>query len=90
MERLCSCGAAGFTDDGIPLLKEELVREAMLRAAKLDRPISFHEENPARITNNGINEGEASAFTESGDHPERRRLIWWSVILLWLLKPERK
>ncbi len=74
MERLCSCGAAGFTDDGIPLLKEELVREAMLRAAKLDRPISFHEENPAHITNNGINEGEASAFYGIGGSPREAEI----------------
>jgi dihydroorotase len=57
MEELARCGAAGFTDDGIPLLGKELVREAMMLAKKLDRPISFHEENPERIVNNGINAG---------------------------------
>lgn len=53
-------GAAGFTDDGIPLLEEHFVREAMEQAAKLGMPLSFHEENPAYITNNGINKGKAS------------------------------
>ena len=62
MEALSREGAAGFTDDGIPLLDEALVREAMERAEKLNRPISFHEENPERITNNGVNAGKAAAF----------------------------
>lgn len=61
MEALLAAGAVGFTDDGIPLLREEIARAAMERAAKLHVPISFHEENPAFIENNGINHGEASA-----------------------------
>lgn len=69
MEELARYGAAGFTDDGIPLLGKELVREAMMLAKKLDRPISFHEENPERIVNNGINAGRASAFYGIGGSP---------------------
>lgn len=61
MEELSRQGAAGFTDDGIPLLDERLVREAMVRAKALHKPISFHEENPALIINNGINSGRAAA-----------------------------
>lgn len=55
MRRLAEAGAVGFTDDGIPLMDEKIVREAMRNAAALDMPISFHEENPALIENNGIN-----------------------------------
>ena len=62
MRKLAEAGAAGFTDDGIPLLDENLVREAMKMAAALDLPISFHEENPAYIENNGINRGKASEY----------------------------
>jgi dihydroorotase len=61
MQELAKAGAAGFTDDGVPLMDESLVREAMRMAAVLDLPISFHEENPAYIENNGINRGRASA-----------------------------
>lgn len=61
MEELAADGAVGFTDDGIPLLDEELVRRAMEISAKLDMPISFHEEDPKLIANNGINRGKASA-----------------------------
>ena len=62
MEELAQLGAAGFTDDGIPLLDGELARKAMERAAALDMPVSFHEEDPALIDNNGINRGKASAY----------------------------
>lgn len=57
---LLQAGAVGFTDDGIPLLEEELVRKAMFLAVKNDTVLSFHEEDPAYITNNGINRGKAS------------------------------
>ena len=60
MEELAAQGAAGFTDDGKPLTDENLVRAAMERAAGLDKPISFHEEDPALIAQNGINRGKAS------------------------------
>lgn len=60
MEGLAASGAVGFTDDGIPLTDERIVRAAMERAARLDVPISFHEEDPALIAQNGINRGRAS------------------------------
>lgn len=69
MEGLSGEGAAGFTDDGIPLLDQDVVREAMRRAAAIGKPVSFHEENPARITNNGINAGKAAAFYGIGGSP---------------------
>lgn len=61
MEGLKKAGAVGFTDDGIPILSEDLVRRAMEKAARLDVPLSFHEEDPAYIENNGVNRGKASA-----------------------------
>lgn len=62
MEKLKKAGAVGFTDDGVPILEENIARNAMKMAAELDVPISFHEENPAFITNNGINKGKASEY----------------------------
>ncbi len=62
MEELQKAGAVGFTDDGIPLLKEEVVKAAMTEAARLNKPLSFHEENPVFIRNNGVNKGKASAY----------------------------
>ena len=60
MKALKAAGAAGFTDDGIPLKDGRLVREAMEQAAALNMPLSFHEEDPAYIRQNGINHGAVS------------------------------
>lgn len=62
MELLAQNGAVGFTDDGVPLMDEEIVKQACRIGAKLGVPLSFHEENPAYIVNNGINAGKASIF----------------------------
>ncbi len=69
LAELSAKGAAGFTDDGVPILNEALVREAMELAHKLNKPISFHEEDPKYIENNGINRGKASAYYGIGGSP---------------------
>ena len=61
MKLMKECGAVGFTDDGIPLMKEELVKEAMRTARRLKLPVSFHEEDPAFIKEAGVNAGEVAA-----------------------------
>ena len=74
MEELAAAGAAGFTDDGVPVLKEELAREAMKKAAELDLPVSFHEEDPQYIENNGINRGKASEYFRIGGSPREAEI----------------
>ena len=74
MEERAEAGAAGFTDDGVPLLDEGLVRRAMERTAKLDTVISFHEEDPGLIDNNGINRGKASEFFGIGGSPREAEI----------------
>ena len=69
MDALKEAGACGFTDDGIPLLDAKFCYEAMEKAAALDVPISLHEEDPAFITNNGINRGEISEKLGIGGSP---------------------
>jgi dihydroorotase len=66
MPQLKAKGAVGFTDDGIPLLDEKFVKKAMEEAVRLHMPLSFHEENPAFIVNNGIHKGKASAYFQVG------------------------
>ncbi|MFR0810758.1 MAG: dihydroorotase, partial [Enterocloster clostridioformis] len=60
MEGLLAAGAAGFTDDGIPLMDGAFVRAAMEEAARLDTVLSFHEEDKHFIRENGINHGRIS------------------------------
>ena len=62
-------GALVFTDDGIPLKSEMLVKEAMQKAKELDMPLSFHEENPAYIEQQGINKGVVSDKLNIGGAP---------------------
>ena len=69
METLKTHGAAGFTDDGIPIMDASLVKAAMEKAAELDLPLSFHEEDPEFITNNGINRGAVSEELGIGGSP---------------------
>ena len=61
-EALAAAGAAGFTDDGLPLTNAMLCYKAMEKAAALDLPISLHEEDPSFISQNGINHGVASEY----------------------------
>lgn len=74
MSSLLRAGAAGFTDDGVPLLDEEIVRRAMEQAAKLNAVLSFHEENPEFIQNNGINAGRAAAYYGIGGSDRRAEI----------------
>lgn len=53
-------GAVGLSDDGIPILEEEILKEALIKAKELNLPVSLHEENPAFIENNGVNAGEVA------------------------------
>lgn len=71
---LASKGAVGFTDDGIPIMDMELVRNAMVAVKDLDMPISFHEEDPSLITNNGINRGKASEHFGIGGSPREAEI----------------
>lgn len=74
MKELAAAGAAGFTDDGIPIMDEAIVRKAMEEAAALDLPISFHEEDPGLILENGINQGAASEKLGIGGSPREAEI----------------
>lgn len=88
METLSRQGAAGFTDDGIPLMDESLLREALRRAAKCGKPVSLHEENPALITNNGVNAGKAAAYYGIGGSPREAEISMVERDLRIALKEE--
>ena len=60
MEDLASKGAAGFTDDGIPIMDEAVLLEAMKRAKALNLPVALHEEDPLFVKQAGVNMGKVS------------------------------
>lgn len=74
MDSLCHAGAVGFTDDGIPLTEEKILRKALQKAAKLHKPVSLHEEDPAYISNNGVHAGVASAHFGIGGSPREAEI----------------
>ena len=74
MDALAKAGAIGFTDDGIPLMDETILREAMAKTAAMNMPISLHEEDASLITNNGVNRGAASEHFGIGGSPREAEI----------------
>ena len=68
-EEMIRHGACGFTDDGIPLTDAGFIKKAMEMAAKVDMPISLHEEDPSLNEVNGINKGVISDQMGMGGAP---------------------
>lgn len=60
MDLMAAEGAAGFTDDGLPILDEKVLYNALLKAAELDLPVSLHEEDPFFVYEAGVNRGAVS------------------------------
>lgn len=60
MDALANAGAAGFTDDGLPIMNEEVLLKAFEKAKELDLPVSLHEEDPLFIKQPGVNMGAVS------------------------------
>ena len=69
MEALRAAGAAGFTDDGIPIRDERLLEQALHMCSKLDVPISLHEEDPELMLSPGVNKGRVSDALGLGGAP---------------------
>lgn len=74
---LLKAGAIGFTDDGIPIKNPETVKKAMEMAARLDVPISLHEEDPAMIERAGVNKGKVSDALQYGGAPAESE---WTMV----------
>ncbi len=60
MDILKAAGAAGFTDDGLPIMDEYILRNAFAKAYEIGMPISLHEEDPKFIVAPGVNQGKVS------------------------------
>ena len=74
MEALKRNGAVGFTDDGIPLMNEAFLENAMRKSAELKMPVSLHEEDKTLISQNGINHGKASEYYEIEGSPKEAEI----------------
>ena len=63
LRALARSGAAGFTDDGLPIMDSAVLTSALELAKSLNLPVSLHEEDKSLISENGVNGGgRAAAF----------------------------
>jgi dihydroorotase len=69
MVELAERGAAGFTDDGHPVVAPGLVRRALQYSAAADRPIAVHCEEPTLSRGGHAHEGLVSAELGFGGYP---------------------
>ncbi|HEU0024663.1 MAG TPA: dihydroorotase [Thermoleophilaceae bacterium] len=62
MAELAEAGAAGFTDDGLPVRAAGVLRQALQYQRLADRPLALHEEDPSLSGPGVMHEGEVSAL----------------------------
>jgi dihydroorotase len=61
MAELADAGAAGFSDDGLPLASARVLRRALQYQRLAGRTIALHEEDPELSGSGVMHEGEVSA-----------------------------
>ncbi len=69
MVELAESGAAGFTDDGRPVVAPGLLRRALQYGAAAGRPIAVHCEEPTLSRGAHVHEGVVSAELGFGGYP---------------------
>lgn len=69
MVELAERGAAGFTDDGRPVVAPGLLRRALQYSAVAGRPVAVHCEEPTLSRGGHVHEGVVSAELGFGGYP---------------------
>ena len=69
MVELAATGAAGFTDDGRPVISAGLMRRALQYSALTDLPLALHCEDPALSVGGHAHEGTVAAELGLGGYP---------------------
>jgi dihydroorotase len=62
MAELADAGAAGFTDDGLPVRSAGVMRQALQYQRLAGRVLALHEEDPTLSRDGAMHEGEVSAL----------------------------
>jgi dihydroorotase len=62
MAELAEAGAAGFTDDGLPVKAAGVMRQALQYQRLAGRLLALHEEDPSLSGQGAMHEGEVSAL----------------------------
>ncbi len=61
MAELADAGATGFTDDGLPVARAGVLRQALQYQRLAGRVLALHEEDPSLSRDGAMHEGEVSA-----------------------------
>ena len=69
MAELADAGAAGFTDDGVPIVSPGLMRRALQYAAVTGRRLALHCEEPSLSGGGQMHEGAVSAELGFAGYP---------------------
>jgi dihydroorotase len=69
MAELADAGAAGFSDDGRPVVSPALLRRALQYSGVTDRLLALHEEEPTLSLGGHMHEGSVSAALGFGGWP---------------------
>jgi dihydroorotase len=69
MVELAERGAAGFTDDGRPVVAPGVLRRALQYSAAAGRPVAVHCEEPTLSRGGHVHEGTVSAELGFGGYP---------------------
>jgi dihydroorotase len=69
MVELAERGAAGFTDDGRPVVAPGLIRRALQYSAAAGKPVAVHCEEPTLSCGGHVHEGLVSAELGFGGYP---------------------
>jgi dihydroorotase len=69
MAELADAGAAGFSDDGRPVVAPGLLRRALQYGAVTDRPLALHCEEPTLSRDGQMHEGAVSAELGFAGYP---------------------
>ena len=57
---LKEAGAVALSDDGVPIMNANLMRDALIKSARADMTILCHEEDRDMVRNYAVNEGRVS------------------------------
>ena len=91
-EALAAAGAVGFTDDGKPILRDAVMRAALVAAARLGLPVSQHAEDPAMSNGAIMNAGPVAFRLGLRGYPveAEARIVNRDIALLRKIEREEK
>ena len=84
MAELADAGAAGFTDDGLPVRSAGVMRQALQYQRLAGRMLALHEEDPSLSGDGRDARGRGVRAARPGRHPVGLRVhAWWRATARW-------